>query len=112
MTMIRRDELHGMSFDDIAPGPALPPLTPGEVLMEEFMRPLGLSARALAAELNVPPNRISSIVNGSRGVTAQTAILLARRFRTTPELWMNLQTAHDLAVARAEMSEGAKIAAA
>lgn len=102
--MIRRDDVHGMSFDDIAPGPALPPLTPGEVLLEEFMRPLGLTARALAAELGVPGNRISSIVNGSRAVTAETALLLARRFGTSAELWMNLQTAHDLAVAREELA--------
>jgi addiction module HigA family antidote len=100
--MIRRQDLETVSFDDIAPGPALPPLAPGEVLLEEFMRPLGLSARVLAAELGVPGNRISAIVNGSRAVTAETAILLGRRFGTSAELWMNLQTAHDLAVARAQ----------
>ncbi len=102
--MIRREDLDGMSFDDIAPGPTLPPLTPGEVLLEEFMRPLGLSARTLAAELGVPGNRISSIVNGSRSITAETALLLARRVGIIAELWMNLQTAHDLAVAREEMA--------
>ncbi len=98
--MIRLDALHATSFADIAPGTALPPLTPGEVLMEEFMRPAGLSARALAAELGVPGNRISSIINGARAITAGTALLLAHRFGTSAELWMNLQTAHDLAVAR------------
>jgi antitoxin HigA-1 len=97
---IRRNDASDMSLDDVAPGPALPPLTPGEVLLEEFMRPLGLSARALAEDLGVPSNRISSVVNGSRSVTAETALLLARRFGTSAELWMNLQTAHDLAVAR------------
>jgi addiction module HigA family antidote len=102
--VIGSEELHGMSFDDIAPGPALPPLTPGEVLLEEFMRPLGLTARSLAAELGVPGNRISAIINGSRGITAETALRLARRFETSAELWMNLQTAHDLAVARDEMA--------
>ncbi len=105
--MISRDELHTMSFADIAPGPAMPPLTPGEVLLEEFMRPAGLTARALAAELDVPGNRISSIINGSRAVTAGTAILLARRFGTSAELWMNLQVAHDLIVARESMEETA-----
>jgi addiction module HigA family antidote len=99
--MIRRDTMPDL--DDLAPGPALPPLTPGEVLLEEFMRPLGLTARALAAELGVPGNRVSSIVNGSRAISAETAILLSQRFGTTAELWMNLQTAHDLAVAREEM---------
>lgn len=93
-----------MSFDDIAPGPALPPLTPGEVLLEEFMHPLGLTAVVLASELDVLSSRISSIVNGSRGITAEMALLLARRFGTSAELWMNLQTAHDLAVARDEMA--------
>ena len=64
------------------------------------MRPAGLTKRALAGELGVPGNRISAIVNRSRAVTAETALLLARRFATTAELWLNLQTAHDLAVAR------------
>jgi addiction module HigA family antidote len=109
--MIRYDDLYNMTFDDVAPGPALPPLTPGEVLLEEFMRPNGLTARALAAELGVPGNRISSIVNGSRAISAETALLLARRFATSAELWMNLQTAHDLAVAR-EALEGRDEAAA
>jgi addiction module HigA family antidote len=102
--MIRRDAFNAMSFDDIAPGPALPPLTPGEILLEEFPRPAALSARALAEELGVPGNRISSILNGSRGINAETALLLARRVGTSAELWMNLQTAHDLAVARESMS--------
>jgi addiction module HigA family antidote len=98
--MISRADAQNLDFDDIAPGPALPPLTPGEVLLEEFMRPLGLTARSLAAELGVPGNRISAIVNGSRGITAETALMLGRRFGTSAELWMNLQTAHDLALAR------------
>jgi addiction module HigA family antidote len=109
--MIRREDVHDMSFDDIAPGPALAPLTPGEVLLEEFMRPLGLTARALAAEIGVPGNRISSIVNGSRAISAETALLLSKRLGTSAELWMNLQTAHDLAVAREEMEEAGALAA-
>jgi antitoxin HigA-1 len=100
--MIRREELHSLDFDDIAPGSPLPPLLPGDVLREEFMRPAGLSARMLAAELGVPGNRISTILNGSRRVTAETALLLAQRFGTSAELWMNLQSAHDLAEARAK----------
>ena len=104
--MITRTKLATMSFADVAPGSAAVPVTPGEVLIEEFMRPLGLTARRLASELGVPGNRISSIVNGSRAISAETALLLARRFGTTAELWMNLQTAHDLAVARESM-EGA-----
>lgn len=94
--MITREEAAAMDFE----GDTLPPLTPGEVLWEEFMVPLGLTMRGLARELGVPDNRVSAIVNGSRGISAETAILLGRRFGTTPELWMNLQSAHDLAVAR------------
>ncbi|MCB8876543.1 HigA family addiction module antidote protein [Acidisoma silvae] len=68
------------------------------------MRPTGLSARMLAAELGIPGNRISAILNGSRRITAETALLLAQRFGTSAELWMNLQSAHDLAEARAKMA--------
>lgn len=74
---------------------------PGEILREEFLAPLGMSANALARELRVPPNRITAIVNGTRSVTADTALRLARYFGTTPEFWINLQAAHDLSLARA-----------
>ena len=80
---------------------------PGEVLAEEFMKPLGLSARALAAEVDVPANRITEIIRQRRSVTADTAIRLARRFGTTPRFWMNLQVAHDLSVAEAALSGAA-----
>ena len=80
---------------------------PGEVLAEEFMKPNGLSARALAAEVDVPANRITEIIRQRRGVTADTAIRLARRFGTTPRFWMNLQVAHDLSVAEAALSGAA-----
>lgn len=79
---------------------------PGEVLLEEFMRPLGLSANALARELHVPPNRITAIVGTvARAITPDTALRLSRYFGTTPEFWMNLQAAHDLSRARAETAE-------
>ncbi len=74
---------------------------PGEILHEEFLAPLGMSANALARELRVPPNRITAIVNGTRAVSADTALRLARYFGTTPEFWTNLQAAHDLSLARA-----------
>ena len=78
---------------------------PGEVLREEFMIPLGLSSNALARELHVTPNRISSIVlaDNPRAVTADTALRLARYFGTTPEFWLNLQRAYDLSVAEANL---------
>lgn len=66
-------------------------VTPGEILREEFMRPLGLSIRALASALGVPANRISQIIRGQRAITAGTALRLARYFDTSPELWLNLQ---------------------
>ncbi len=75
---------------------------PGEILREEFLAPLGMSANALARELRVPPNRITAIVNGTRSVTAETALRLARYFGTTPEFWINLQAGHDLSRAQAE----------
>lgn len=75
---------------------------PGEVLREEFLVPLGLSANGLGREIAVPANRVSEIVRGRRDVTADTAIRLGRRFGTTPQFWLNLQDAHDLSKAEAE----------
>jgi addiction module HigA family antidote len=77
---------------------------PGEVLREEFMKPLGLSANALALALRVPATRIGDILRAEkpRAVTADTAIRLARYFGTSPEFWLNLQSAYDLSLALAE----------
>jgi antitoxin HigA-1 len=75
------------------------PIHPGEILREEYLVPLGLSANALAHTLGVPTNRISAIVAGKRSVTADTALRLARAFKTSPELWLNLQQAYDLRTA-------------
>lgn len=72
---------------------------PGEVLREEFLIPLGLSARALAKFLDIPANRLTEIMRGKRDVTADTAIRLGRYFETDPRFWMNLQAAHDLSKA-------------
>ncbi|MGE0487478.1 MAG: HigA family addiction module antitoxin [Gammaproteobacteria bacterium] len=71
------------------------PVHPGEVLREEFLRPLGLSVNPLAGELRVPATRIHEIVNERRGITADTAVRLARYFDTSAEVWLNLQTAYD-----------------
>jgi antitoxin HigA-1 len=97
---IRIEDVAGTDFSDVATTEHIGPVTPGDVLRDDFLVPLGLSARALARELNVPSNRISAIVAGERGVTAETAILLGQRFGTSAEFWMNLQTAHDLEEAR------------
>jgi addiction module HigA family antidote len=75
---------------------------PGEMLSEEFLRPLGMSVNALAMALRVPATRIGAIVKGERSVTADTALRLARFFGTSPEFWMNLQAMHDLTKVRLE----------
>ncbi len=78
---------------------------PGEILREEFMLPLGLSANALALALRVPANRIGAIIRQDtpRAVTADTAMRLARYFNTTPQFWMNLQSAYDLSMAQVKL---------
>lgn len=73
---------------------------PGEILREEFLVPLGLTQVELAAHLEIPLQRINGIVRGKRAVTPETAWLLAQALRTTPEFWLNLQAAHDLAAAK------------
>ena len=78
---------------------------PGEVLREEYLAPLGLSAHQLADAIDVPANRISEIVREHRSVTADTALRLAKHFNTTPEFWMNLQMAHDLSKAKSTQAE-------
>jgi antitoxin HigA-1 len=100
---IRTEDVAGLDFSDVAGGERIGAVTPGEVLREEFMTPLGLSGRALARELGVPSNRITEIVAGARAITAETAILLGERFGTSAEFWLNLQTAHDLEEARRRM---------
>ena len=77
---------------------------PGEVLKEEFLEPHGLSASRLAQAMGVPVNRVTHIINGHRGITAETAILLAHAFGTSPEFWLNLQARYDLDVANGEVS--------
>ncbi len=78
----------------------LDPIPPGEILMEEFMRPLGISTNALARALAVPANRISGIINGKRAITADTALRLGKYFGVSPEIWLDLQSDYELRVAR------------
>ena len=75
---------------------------PGEILSEEFLVPLGLSARQVAEAIGVPPNRISDMVRQRRGVTADTAIRLGRYFGTDPRFWLNMQQGYELSKAQAE----------
>jgi len=78
----------------------LSPVHPGEILLEEFLKPLGLSQYRLAKGLSVPPRRINEIVLGKRAITADTALRLARFFGTSDRFWLNLQTSYDLDVER------------
>lgn len=82
------------------------PIHPGEVLKDELAE-IGMTANAFAHELHVPANRITAIINGSRSITADTALRISRFFGTTPEFWLNLQTAYDLKIAK--LSVGDKV---
>jgi addiction module HigA family antidote len=77
---------------------------PGETIREDYLKPLGMSVNKLALELRVPATRLNEIVHGRRGITADTALRLARYFDTTPKFWMNLQTSFDLALAEERTS--------
>lgn len=87
----------------------LDPIHPGEILMEDFMKPLAISQNRLARELGVNVARVADLVHGRAGISAAMALRLARFFGTTPEFWVNLQSGHDLRVARRR--EGERIAA-
>lgn len=83
----------------------LDPIHPGEILREDFLRPMGISMNRLARDLDVPPNRISLILNGTRAITADTALRLGVYFSVSPELWLNLQTGYDLRIAKRTRGE-------
>jgi len=80
--------------------PKLPPIHPGEVLLSEFLEPLGLSQYRLAKDIRVPPRRVNEIVLGKRGITADTALRLSRYFGTSDRFWLNLQVRFELEVER------------
>lgn len=86
----------------------IPAPHPGETLLEDFMKPMGLTANRVATDLRVPATRIGEIVHGRRAITAETALRLGRYFGTSAQFWMNLQALYDLAVAQER--EGAAIA--
>ena len=88
--------------------PVLKPVHPGEILAEEFLEPMGLSQYRLAKDIDVPARRINEIVLGKRGITADTALRLARYFGTSPDVWLNLQVRYELDKAR--LSIGAAVA--
>ncbi len=75
-------------------------IPPGEILLEDFMKPLGISINGLARDIAVPPNRISEIVNGKRAITADTALRLGKYFGVSPEIWLDLQSDYELRLAQ------------
>jgi addiction module HigA family antidote len=83
----------------------LPPIHPGEVLLEEFLRPMDISQYRLAKDISVPPRRINEIIHGLRGITADTALRLARYFDTSERFWLNLQTRYDLEVEKDRLGD-------
>ena len=83
----------------------LPPVHPGEVLLEEFMKPLGLTQYRVAKDISVHPRRINEIVHGNRSVTADTALRLSRYFGNSERFWMNLQAGYDLEVEKDRLGE-------
>lgn len=84
---------------------SFPPVHPGEVLLEEFLKPLGISQYRLAKDISVPPRRINEIVHGQRAITADTALRLGRYFGTTERFWLSLQSGYDLAVERDRLKD-------
>jgi addiction module HigA family antidote len=83
----------------------LPPVHPGEVLLEEFLEPMEISQYRLAKDISVPPRRINEIVHGKRSITADTALRLSRYFGTSERFWLNLQTGYDLEVERDRLGD-------
>jgi len=83
----------------------LAPVHPGEILQEEFLVPMGISQYRLAKDISVPPRRINEVVRGQRAITADTALRLARYFRTTERFWLNLQTRYDLEVEKNRLGD-------
>lgn len=85
----------------------LSPITPGDVLLEEFLKPMKITQNQLAKDINVPANRISQIIHGRREITADTALRLGKYFGIEPEFWLNLQVRYNMKIARSK--EGGKI---
>ena len=100
MTITREDlDRRRVDFADVASGQRLSPVHPGEILRDDFLRPMGLSVYGLARALKISRPRINDIVLGRRAVSVDTALRLGRYFGTTPEFWIHLQTRYDLDVA-------------
>ena len=100
MPITREDmDSRRVDFSDVTTGERLDPIHPGEILREEFLRPLGISVYRLAQDIKVPRTRLNDIVRGRRAISTDTALRLARYFGTSPEFWLNLQTRYELDLA-------------
>ena len=83
----------------------IPPIHPGEILIEEYLKPMGISQYRLAKDINVDPRRINEIIHGQRAITADTALRLARYFGTSERFWLNLQSRYDLELQKMELGD-------
>lgn len=100
---IKRSELGAVKYGSLLTGRRLAGVHPGEVLMKDFIEPLGLTRYRVAKEIRVPQRRIDEICSGKRAMTADTALRLGRLFGVEPQLWMNLQAQYDLEVAERDV---------
>jgi addiction module HigA family antidote len=99
----RRNLNHGLPLKGVAMNQRIDPIHPGEVLLEDFLLPLGVTQHHVAVSIGVPPRRINEIVHGKRRITADTSLRLARYFGTSDRFWINLQSRFDLEVERDEI---------
>ncbi len=102
---IAREELKGMNFRDVSSGRRLAPVHPGEVLLEDFITPMGITRYRVAKQSGMQQRRIDEICTGSRGITADTALRLAKLLGTDAAFWMNLQAQYDLEVAERNLHD-------
>lgn len=102
---IRMEELANMNFSDVADGEKLPPVSPGEILLEEYLLPMGITQYRLAKEIGVPQRRIGEIITGIRGITIDTALRLSRYFGMSDGFWIGLQVDYDSARAKQVMAK-------
>jgi len=101
---VRIEDLANMDFSDVASGRRLEAVAPGDILLHEFMEPMGLSANALAKALRVPANRITGILKGTRNITADTALRLQAAFGVSAGLWLGLQSQYNLELAETRLA--------
>lgn len=110
MSILRTDLDAGhVDLSDTITGEKISPIHPGEILLEDFMKPLGITAYKLANETHVPHNRVSAILKGRRSITISTARRLAKALNTSAQFWINLQTSYDLEVSLRDEKENTEI---